>query len=54
MDPCKAIQPDYVPIAKVLESRDHEINTVIGGVEDTNGKQTNVGIALLAGPDLIQ
>lgn len=54
VDPWEAIQPEYVPTAKVLDHFDHEINTVLGGVEDTNGKRTRVRIALLAGADLIQ
>lgn len=54
VDPWEAIQPDYVPTAKVLDHFDHEINTVLGGVEDVNGKRTKVRISLLAGADLIQ
>jgi nicotinamide mononucleotide adenylyltransferase len=54
VDPWEAIQPDYMPTARVLDHFNHEINTVIGGVKDANGNQTNVQIALLAGADLIQ
>ncbi|EON99851.1 putative nicotinamide mononucleotide adenylyl transferase protein [Phaeoacremonium minimum UCRPA7] len=53
-DPWEAIQPDYVPTAEVLDHFDHEINEVLGGVEDVHGNRRPVRIALLAGADLIQ
>jgi nicotinamide mononucleotide adenylyltransferase len=43
-----------VPTAKVLDHFSHEINVVLGGVEDVEGKRRPVRIALLAGADLIQ
>jgi nicotinamide mononucleotide adenylyltransferase len=54
MDPWEAIQPEYVPTAQVLDHFEYEINTVLGGIEDANGKRTKAQIALLAGADLIQ
>lgn len=54
VDSWEAMQPEYVPTAKVLDRVEHEINTVLGGVEDVHGKPTKVQIALLAGADLIQ
>lgn len=54
VDPWEAIQPEYVPTAKVLDHFNHELNEVLGGVEDTEGNRTPVRIALLAGADLIQ
>ncbi|KAJ2895845.1 putative nicotinamide mononucleotide adenylyl transferase protein [Zalerion maritima] len=63
VDPWEATQAQYMPTAKVLDHFEHEINTVIGGVEvadgdgdDDDGPRTRrpVRIALLAGADLIQ
>lgn len=54
VDPWEAIQTEYVPTAEVLDHFNYEINQVLGGVEDVNGKRTNVRLALLAGADLIQ
>lgn len=54
VDPWEATQPSYVPTAEVLDHFHREINTVMRGVEDVDGKRTNVRIALLAGADLIQ
>jgi nicotinamide mononucleotide adenylyltransferase len=54
VDPWEAIQPNYVPTAEVLDHFHHEINTVLGGVEDIHGERKKVRIALLAGADLIQ
>jgi nicotinamide mononucleotide adenylyltransferase len=42
-------QPQYVPTAKVLRHFDHEINTVLGGIEGTDGQMKKARIALLAG-----
>ncbi|KAJ9155354.1 Nicotinamide-nucleotide adenylyltransferase [Pleurostoma richardsiae] len=53
-DPWEAIQKEYVPTANVLDHMDHEINEVIGGVEDVHGNRKPVRIALLAGADLIE
>ncbi|KAK3331995.1 hypothetical protein B0T22DRAFT_289148 [Podospora appendiculata] len=46
-------QPEYVPTAQVLRHFDHEINTVLGGIEGTDGKMHKARIALLAGADLV-
>ncbi|KAK4166683.1 Nicotinamide/nicotinic acid mononucleotide adenylyltransferase 1 [Cladorrhinum sp. PSN259] len=46
-------EPAYVPTAKVLRHFDHEINTVFGGIEGTDGKMRKAKIALLAGADLV-
>lgn len=42
-------EPQYVPTAKVLRHFDHEINTVLGGIEGTDGQRRKARIALLAG-----
>jgi len=42
-------EPQYVPTAKVLRHFDHEINTVLGGIEGTDGQKRKARIALLAG-----
>lgn len=54
IDHWEAIQPEYMPTAKVLDHFEHEINSVLGGIEDANGKRTRAQIALLAGADLIE
>jgi len=54
VDPWEANEPDYVLTAKVLDHFDHEINDVLGGVEDVDGNKVRVKIALLAGADLIE
>ena len=41
--------PQYVPTAKVLRHFDHEINTVLGGIEGADGQMKKARIALLAG-----
>jgi nicotinamide mononucleotide adenylyltransferase len=46
-------EPQYVPTAKVLRHFDHEINTVLGGIEGTDGQMKKARIALLAGADLV-
>ncbi|KAK4190980.1 Nicotinamide/nicotinic acid mononucleotide adenylyltransferase 1 [Podospora australis] len=46
-------EPEYVPTAKVLRHFDHEINTVLGGIEGTDGVRRKARIALLAGADLV-
>lgn len=54
VDPWEALQPQYMPTALVLDHFEHEINTVRGGVESTEGVRRPVKIVLLAGADLIQ
>lgn len=46
-------EPQYVPTAKVLRHFDHEINTVLGGIEGVDGQRRKARIALLAGADLV-
>ena len=46
-------EPAYVPTAKVLRHFDHEINTVLGGIEGTDGVKRKAKISLLAGADLV-
>ncbi|KAL2019204.1 hypothetical protein VTK56DRAFT_10004 [Thermocarpiscus australiensis] len=46
-------EPEYVPTAKVLRHFDYEINTVLGGIEGTDGQMRKARIALLAGADLV-
>ncbi|KAK0629084.1 hypothetical protein B0T17DRAFT_505681 [Bombardia bombarda] len=46
-------EPEYVPTAEVLRHFDYEINTVLGGIEGTDGKMRKARVALLAGADLI-
>ncbi|GAB1315704.1 Nicotinamide/nicotinic acid mononucleotide adenylyltransferase 1 [Madurella fahalii] len=46
-------EPQYVPTAQVLRHFDHEINTVLGGIEGTDGQMKKARIALLAGADLV-
>lgn len=41
--------PVYVPTARVLRHFDHEINTVLGGIEGADGKRKRARISLLAG-----
>lgn len=54
VDPWEALQPDYLPTAKVLDHFEHEINRVIGGVLSPDGSHRRpVKIMLLAGADLI-
>ncbi len=42
-------EPQYVPTANVLRHFDHEINTVLGGIEGADGQMRKARIALLAG-----
>jgi nicotinamide mononucleotide adenylyltransferase len=39
----------YVPTAQVLRHFDHEINTVLGGIEGPDGQKRRARITLLAG-----
>ncbi|KAG9247079.1 hypothetical protein BJ878DRAFT_532809 [Calycina marina] len=54
VDSYEALQPQYVPTARVLDHFDHEINDVLGGAIRPDGSRVRVKIALLAGADLIQ
>ncbi|KAK6851315.1 nicotinamide mononucleotide adenylyl transferase [Apiospora arundinis] len=54
VDPWEAMHSKYMPTAKVLDHFDHEVNSVLGGVENSNGEKQPVRVALLAGADLIQ
>ncbi|KAH8836889.1 hypothetical protein MCOR27_010320 [Pyricularia oryzae] len=48
-------EPAYTPTAQVLAKLDHEINTVLGGIQsaDDPNKRTRARICLLAGGDLV-
>lgn len=52
VDPWEAFQ-SYQRTAIVLDHFDHEINTVLGGVETPDGEHRTVRPMLLAGSDLI-
>jgi nicotinamide mononucleotide adenylyltransferase len=52
VDPWEAFQ-SYQRTAIVLDHFDHEINTVLGGVETADGERRTVRPMLLAGSDLI-
>ncbi|KAH9485503.1 Nicotinamide/nicotinic acid mononucleotide adenylyltransferase 1 [Psilocybe cubensis] len=52
VDPWEAFQ-SYQRTAIVLDHFDHEINTVLGGVQTASGEKRKVRIMLLAGSDLI-
>lgn len=54
VDPWEAIQKEYQPTALVLDHFEHEVNTVLGGVETVNGERKPVQVGLLAGADLLQ
>jgi len=53
VDPWEALHEEYLETAKVLDHFDHEINTVLGGIQTPEGPK-RARIALLAGADLIQ
>ncbi|KAI1777071.1 Nucleotidylyl transferase [Hypoxylon cercidicola] len=54
VDPWEALQPDYMPTAKVLDHFEHEINQVRNGILSADGETRRpVKIMLLAGADLI-
>lgn len=54
VDPWEAIQPAYMPTARVLDHFEHEINGVHGGVLSEDGTHRKPAkIMLLAGADLI-
>jgi len=52
VDPWEAVQ-SYQRTAIVLDHFDHEINTVLGGVQTAAGEHRDVRVMLLAGSDLI-
>jgi nicotinamide mononucleotide adenylyltransferase len=54
VDPWEPLHKEYLPTVKVLDHFDHELNEVMGGIEDVNGKRQRIHVALLAGADLIQ
>ncbi|KAH7066505.1 hypothetical protein FB567DRAFT_261696 [Paraphoma chrysanthemicola] len=54
VDPWEPLHKEYLPTVKVLDHFDHELNEVMGGIEDVNGKKVRIHVALLAGADLIQ
>jgi nicotinamide mononucleotide adenylyltransferase len=54
VDPWEPLHKEYLPTVKVLDHFDHELNEVMGGIEDSNGKKQRIHVALLAGADLIQ
>lgn len=54
VDPWEPLHEEYLPTVKVLDHFDHELNEVMGGITDTNGKKQRIKVALLAGADLIQ
>ncbi|KAI1211335.1 Nucleotidylyl transferase [Annulohypoxylon truncatum] len=54
VDPWEALQPDYMPTAKVLDHFEYEINQAGNGVLAADGETRRpVKIMLLAGADLI-
>ncbi|KAH7069991.1 hypothetical protein BKA63DRAFT_92947 [Paraphoma chrysanthemicola] len=54
VDPWEPLHKEYLPTVKVLDHFDHELNEVMGGIEDANGNKVRIHVALLAGADLIQ
>lgn len=54
VDPWEPLHKEYLPTVKVLDHFDHELNTVLGGVQGEDGERRPVHVALLAGADLIQ
>lgn len=54
VDPWEPLHKEYLPTVKVLDHFDHELNEVMGGIPDVNGKKQRIHVALLAGADLIQ
>jgi nicotinamide mononucleotide adenylyltransferase len=54
VDPWEPLHKEYLPTVKVLDHFDHELNEVMGGIPDVNGKKQRIRVALLAGADLIQ
>jgi nicotinamide mononucleotide adenylyltransferase len=54
VDPWEPLHKEYLPTVKVLDHFDHELNEVMGGIPDVDGKKQRIHVALLAGADLIQ
>ncbi|KAF2672822.1 nicotinamide mononucleotide adenylyl transferase [Microthyrium microscopicum] len=56
VDNWEASQSAYQPTAQVLDHFNHEINTVLGGIDDGTGTSTKTPakIALLGGADLLE
>lgn len=54
VDPWEPLHKEYLPTVKVLDHFDHELNAVMGGIENENGDKKRIHVALLAGADLIQ
>jgi len=54
VDPWEPLHKEYLPTVKVLDHFDHELNEVMGGIEDVDGNKQRIQVALLAGADLIQ
>jgi nicotinamide mononucleotide adenylyltransferase len=54
VDQWEPLHKEYLPTVKVLDHFDHELNEVMGGIEDANGNKQRIHVALLAGADLIQ
>ncbi|KAH3966959.1 nicotinamide-nucleotide adenylyltransferase [Parastagonospora nodorum] len=54
VDPWEPLHKEYLPTVKVLDHFDHELNEVMDGIPDVNGKKQRIHVALLAGADLIQ
>ncbi|KAL5114325.1 Nicotinamide/nicotinic acid mononucleotide adenylyltransferase 1 [Pleosporales sp. CAS-2024a] len=54
VDPWEPLHKEYLPTVKVLDHFEHELNEVMGGIPDVNGKKQRIHVALLAGADLIQ
>ncbi|KAF2136461.1 uncharacterized protein K452DRAFT_292382 [Aplosporella prunicola CBS 121167] len=54
VDKWEPLHKEYQPTARVLDHFDHELNEVLGGIEDYTGQKKKIRVALLAGADLIQ
>ncbi|OAL44661.1 nicotinamide mononucleotide adenylyltransferase 1 [Pyrenochaeta sp. DS3sAY3a] len=54
VDPWEPLHKEYLPTVKVLDHFDHELNTVMGGIDNGEGEKIRIHVALLAGADLIQ
>jgi nicotinamide mononucleotide adenylyltransferase len=54
VDPWEPLHKEYLPTVKVLDHFDHELNEVMGGIENEHGEKRRIHVALLAGADLIQ
>jgi nicotinamide mononucleotide adenylyltransferase len=54
VDTWEPLQSEYQPTAKVLDHFRHEINEVLGGIDDGTGKKVPAKIALLGGADLVE